>query len=146
MLDKLKDQHGHWTVQKDQPPIRDPKTNQLLIPVTCTCGTTGYRRLDKLIYGKSESCGCHRGDHLPKKPWPTPNLRNDPQVQPGSQHNYWTALEYPYNPPGPDRNAVAEFHCRCGTVETRRTSTILTGESKSCGCYRKTAKRNQPEQ
>ena len=49
----------------------------------------------------------------------------------GQQINYWTVLEYVGNKEWLCR-------CKCGTEKVIKTQRLISGDSKSCGCMRKT--------
>ena len=89
----------------------------------CKCGKEKIVSGESLRHGKSKSCGCMgNGRQL---------LETDLT---GQQFGYWTVL-------GPSKTQNPEmtnryYHCRCvcGNERDIKALSLVTGQSKSCGC------------
>lgn len=83
----------------------------------CECGSIKIIDGGSLTTGNSKSCGCYQKDIK------------------GRKFNRWTAVKkVGVNKRG---NSVWECVCECGNVRNIERSSLITGNSKSCGCYQK---------
>ena len=98
--------YSEWTVTGASASVNGAR----MIPVMCSCGTTGIRLRSNLVSGKSKSCGC------------TSRVAK-PSV--GDAVGEWTVLEY-LNP------HHVLVRCSCGQVYERYVYTIGS-DSVSCG-------------
>ena len=96
----------------------------------CECGKIKEVRKDHLISGNIKSCGCLRKT----KPF---KLRRDLT---GQKFGKLTVLSYSHS----DKNHFAYYLCKCecGNTKIVRASNLISGDTKTCGCYNKTTKEN----
>lgn len=120
---------------------RDPETGRKIL-CRCDCGTEKYVRVYNLQNGRATSCDCWRSERLLGTKFPTLDLPNDPVVTTGSRHHRWTALAEPRT----GHNRVVHCRCDCGTEKDVAVEHLLSGESTSCGCWRRDAARAVHEQ
>lgn len=91
----------------------------------CECGTEKVLPINRLLNGKSRSCGCLRVDLL----------RQRRQDLTGQRFNRLTAI----SPNGP---GAWLCRCDCGKLSTVGTNHLTTGHTKSCGCYNRERAKN----
>lgn len=84
----------------------------------CSCGIIKSIRGDGLINGMVKSCGCYNKECCLKYV----NLT-------GKTFNYWTVISH---------NEVYKCLCKCncGKEKIVKSSSLVSGKSKSCGCFR----------
>ena len=85
----------------------------------CDCGNTSVVLACHLKNGHVKSCGCSQQYDLC-----------------GKKFGRWTVL-HRGNPLGKGHKTTWVCRCDCGTVKTVLQYTLLSGASKSCGCYHK---------
>lgn len=90
----------------------------------CDCGTEKVIRADSLKDGSIQSCGC-----LSKEI----NSKRVLKDLTGKRFGRWTVLHR-----APNQNNCTMWRCRCdcGTERNVFTASLLSGTSKSCGCYK----------
>lgn len=97
---------GYWTVIGER--IRGKG-----FPCRCVCGTEKCRPPDALHSGRSKSCGCQRAKR---------------KIAAGDVFGRWTVLD-------PSDRLHVTCRCECGTVRGVAAVNLLSGGSRSCGCY-----------
>lgn len=107
----------------------------------CACGTKRRNiQASKIRNGHTKSCGCYRHDHLRGKSWPDLTENHDTatidDITPGDRYGRWTVLSKPYSQPG-KRNRVVDARCDCDTQRPVVAGHLLSGRTKSCGCWRR---------
>lgn len=114
---------GKWTVlgQGDL-----DKWKNRLWRVRCECGTERQVLGSNLRYGKSTSCGLC-GNNEPE----------DKYI--GKEFGRWTVIGIVGTTNG--KNTVWRVRCQCGTEKEVRRDNLLSGRSKSCGCWTSELKR-----
>jgi hypothetical protein len=133
--------YGRWTVLSTQRIYEDdPRFPK--IRCICSCGTEKLVHLHRLRAGKSLSCGCYKKDRL-TQPWENPiphKTYTNQDLHPGNTIWRFTILSDPYT--GKDRKRYIDVECQ-GSQEhphkirrTVNTWNLLTGNTKSCGCYK----------
>lgn len=100
------------------------KYGQALWLYQCTCGKRVVVRGQKLRSGHTKSCGCYQRARTGQSN--RKDLTN-------KTFGLLTAIE-PTGNTDSNRNAIWKCKCQCGnTIEVNATS-LLTGNTKSCGC------------
>lgn len=95
----------------------------------CDCGNTAYILTNTLLSGSAKGCGCLIGKNLSEKS----NLRD----LTGQKFGRLTVLKRAENIQYKSAMAVQwECRCDCGKTVIRRSTGLLQGYSKSCGCLR----------
>lgn len=86
----------------------------------CDCGTEYITTSSHLLNGYTKSCGCLK--------------KSQENELAGTRFGYWTVLSKAQT-----RNGISYWNCRCDCGNERKVSTcnLITGKSKSCGCYQK---------
>ena len=111
---------GKWTVLEKSP--NRPKNGHTRWICRCSCGT--IREVDggHLLGGRSTSCGCSHVDNTTAA-----NLT-------GQKFHRWTAIEKV----GKDKknNILWRCVCECGSEGVISAHRLLSGSSKSCGCFK----------
>lgn len=99
------------------------KNNVKVCECVCDCGNekhvfgTPYA----LTHSKLKSCGCLRAESLEK-------------IKPGMKFGRLTILEKSKDRMGKKKVIGWICKCDCGNIKTVPSSTLLSGESRSCGC------------
>ena len=116
LLDLTGKRFGHLTAIVRQ----NPATHKAIWLCLCDCGNEINTSVSALISGKRRSCGCVDGTNRLKEL----NLI-------GKRFGYLTVIARNTQP-----LARSSWLCRCdcGNTLTIRTSHLLTGRTKSCGC------------
>lgn len=89
----------------------------------CDCGNTAYVRKGNLLNGATISCGCLR-----KNLYDNPSFRN----LAGQRFGRLTALEPTDKRQG--KSVVWKCRCDCGEITYVGSSSLKSGNTKSCGC------------
>lgn len=87
----------------------------------CDCGNYTVVASDKLQNGHTKSCGCLRVDRAKEK---ASDLT-------GEKFGRWYVEGISYKRKG---EYFWKCKCECGTIKNIRTSSLTSGNSKSCGC------------
>ena len=100
------------------------KHNELMWLCKCDCGVEKEINVGAVKRGKTKSCGCAFNNMMIK--------RRD--VNRGSKHNMLTMI----SPSHKDRlgNVLWKCKCDCGNETNQRMRSVLSGNSKSCGCIK----------
>ena len=85
----------------------------------CDCGNTSVVEKDKLLAGKSKSCGCLRDEER------TIDIT-------GKKFNHLTAICFDHV--GEDKRHYWKFRCDCGNEIIAKKIYVMRGDVKSCGC------------
>lgn len=127
---------GRWTVESLDLNSLNGSTKQRRYNCVCTCGVRRAVRYHDLISKtkKSQSCGCFS---IEKRGW-----KMHRPVK-GDQYGYWTIIEETAK-----RDGVRHFKakCICGYVAAVRLPSLVKGDSKSCGCLKKSYSTKNKEQ
>lgn len=95
----------------------------------CDCGNTTIVKRDMLRNGKIKSCGCLLAEH---------RMKSRVKLTPGQLYNRLI----PEYPTGSRSGAIVwKCTCTCGNIAIVRASYIVNGHTKSCGCLRREAQR-----
>lgn len=78
----------------------------------CSCGFTARVKSSNLARGEANSCGCARQRSVV-----------------GQTHGHWTVID--------QTKSMCLARCVCGTERWIRVGDMLSGKTKSCGCYGK---------
>ena len=92
---------------------------------SCSCGNKCHVRSDSLTSKKSKSCGCDRTRGIYRYL--------------GKKFNRWTIISLGEMDSNSHRHMLCV--CECGTKRDVRFSDLISGGSKSCGCWRDEAQR-----
>lgn len=109
----------------------NPKTikdGKLRWKCQCDCGNISYSLPYVLTSGAAKSCGCGIGDNLRGK-----SCAKDLT---GQKFGRLTVLKRDKQNKGKSLAAQWECRCDCGNIVIRRSTDLLKGYSKSCGCIR----------
>ena len=128
---------GDLTVVKELDPIRDNSGSQRrMVEVICSCGNTAIKKLKYLKSGETKSCGkciknivasSVKGCDIEKlKP------TEDEVCMVGKKYNRWEVVSVGYKQ---KNSRMVEVMCECGTIHFVGKSSLVTGHTKSCGCY-----------
>lgn len=92
----------------------------------CDCGDEVVVRSSSLKNGHTKSCGCMSKFLVSQK--------NSKELKPGEQYGYWTVISKTQ-----ETGAGGKYICRCkcGNERIIPRQTLISGNSKSCGCYHK---------
>lgn len=95
----------------------------------CDCGKIVTVRADAILSGHTRSCGCSRRVALLGK-----NLHD----LSGQKFGRWTVLHRVESLSEPNGKKATMWHCKCdcGTERDIRAGTLISGNSKSCGCLK----------
>lgn len=108
---------------------KDTKTGERSIIAECECGVTKSYNLTPIIAHKTKSCGCYSRDALrerKKTHFFNPNHK--------FENTRWTLINEIPNGINEKRRVLVA--CDCGTVKNIDLTSILSGQSKSCGCFK----------
>lgn len=99
----------------------------------CDCGTEKVVRMSHLIDGSTVSCGCYRRE-MGKRMAVENKIDERSHLHPGDRFGRWVVIQE-------DQSRGHPYHyicrCDCGTVRPVNRRGLVTGSSKSCGCYHK---------
>ena len=93
----------------------------------CECGTLKIVRQDALISGQIKSCGCLHKENSSERM--SSNLLNN-------RFNFLTVIEKTDKRTN-NGQIIWKCQCDCGTVIEIPTSSLINGNTKSCGCLQK---------
>jgi hypothetical protein len=94
------------------------KNNSKYAMFKCDCGNEVIRYITDVKKGKLSSCGC-----------------SIKLSEVGDKHNLLTLRKI--------NVASGVFECECGTIKELKIGDVVSGNTKSCGCYRRTKKQNR---
>lgn len=114
-IDLTNQRFGKLIVLKEAEPREDKYTRWVC---QCDCGNICEVRTDYLNTGHTKSCGCEKKKHFYKL-----NLT-------GQKFGYLTVL-------GDESNDSKKCQCDCGNIIIVKTYNLMSGNTKSCGCYQK---------
>lgn len=108
--------------------IRDGK---LRWKCQCDCGKISYVLPYLLTTGRTKSCGCGKGENFKGKTTAIDLT--------GKRFGRLTVLEREENYHYKNGGLAAQWKCRCdcGNIVIKKSSGLLKGDVKSCGCLRK---------
>lgn len=92
----------------------------------CDCGDEVVVRASFLKNGHTKSCGCMSNFLTSQK--------NSKELKPGEQYNYWTVVSK-VQETGTGGKYICR--CKCGNERIIPRQALVSGASKSCGCYQK---------
>lgn len=102
----------------------------------CDCGKERIVRGDRLKNGTTKSCGCYSTEKLIKY-----NKEKKANDLTGQKFGRWTILE---KTDKRDSGSIVWLcECECGTKKEIRGTSLVAGETKSCGCIQKIDIANQ---
>ena len=90
----------------------------------CDCGNEKIVDQNCLIHGSTQSCGC---------------IKHGKDLT-GQKFNRWTVIKEVESIPRKDRKGIKKAwlcRCDCGTEKVVIQDLLVSGHSKSCGCYNK---------
>lgn len=118
LVDLADRRFGRWTVidRAENGPNRQTFWN-----CVCDCGARQAVNAKSLKNGDSRSCGCFKTDRL----------RVDRDLV-GASFGRWTVLA----PVSTSRPRTWSCRCSCGAEREVAETSLVTGKSISCGCYR----------
>lgn len=96
----------------------------------CSCGKSRSVSSENLLSGRSKSCGCARGK--PRKSGTS--RRNLAEIPAGTVFSKFTVLS---RHDGDHRHRRYYCRCECGRESSVLAQNLLNGNSKSCGCWRR---------
>lgn len=108
----------------------DKEKHQHMYFVQCDCGNTKILNRGTLLSKTTISCGCSAFDRVDK---------NDIV---GKRFTRWVVLEYDHAETRYDINGrkiinhYYKVQCDCGEISVVSRNSLLSGHSKSCGCYK----------
>lgn len=99
----------------------------------CDCGTEKVVRMSHLTDGDTVSCGCYRRE-MGRRMASENKIGERSPLYPGDRFGRWVVIQE-------DESRGHPYHyicrCDCGTVRSVNRCSLVTGSSKSCGCYHK---------
>lgn len=95
----------------------------------CECGSEHKALKFSVLHGIIKSCGCDRYD------------KEYTAVKVGDKFNFLKVLTTPIKT---ENGRLADFECDCGTVKSILVANVLSGSTKSCGCYNKQRLKDNP--
>lgn len=107
----------------------------------CECGVENTARGKDLRLGTTTSCGCSTLDR-----WRAGQLKNSrwagSGIDPGDRFGLLVVREQ-----AESRNGMRRFVCKCdcGSVANVRANLLRSGQTRSCGCLRKTGAKRAAE-
>lgn len=101
----------------------------------CDCGTEKPVNQRNLLEGKTNSCGCTRSEHMKKIRKKIKGQHSKFRTDLTGQHfGRWTVLGKAEHQVG--KHPVWECQCECGAIRAVAHSSLVNGQSQSCGCMR----------
>lgn len=88
----------------------------------CDCGEIREYYITSIVNGKTQSCGCLQKDRVREA------LEEDLTRQ---RFGRWTVISKS------DKSGKCVCECDCGTIRTVAKYSLKSGESTSCGCYKR---------
>ena len=115
---------GSLTVKTLSPDHKD-SGGKKLYECECDCGKICYARASDLRANKKKSCGCRIGAKSQAK-----NLI-------GQQFHYLTVIGQAPSRRTSGGRSIARWKClcKCGNVTIVDAGSLMSGNTKSCGCY-----------
>lgn len=113
----------------------------------CSCGNKKAIRTANLTSGGTISCGCMRGGRRYSSKdstrYVSDKVLNRTKAMVGNYYGYWHVDDVDYDTcHGSDTKIRLKCTCKCGTHRSILRQSLLSGTSKSCGCYRNEVKQN----
>lgn len=100
----------------------------------CDCGKEKIVNISSLVRKETVSCGCYRR-YIDRLAMSKNGLVQVKQIEVGDRFGRWIILEKTgYSNSG---TSLYKCKCDCGTVRNVDRSGLISGMSKSCGCYHK---------
>lgn len=131
--------YGDWTIDNPNEPINPTETKNAKIWATCKCGTHQRVLRAQLRAGKTTSCtNCRNNRH---NNWDyTLAPHHDTNYNIGSLHGRLEIISKPIptNKAQGKNNRTVIVRCTCPkqTQFEAAIGHLLTGNTKSCGCYK----------
>lgn len=101
----------------------------------CDCGTEKPVNQRNLLEGKTNNCGCTRSEHMKKIRKKIKGQHSKFRTDLTGQHfGRWTVLGKAEHQVG--KHPVWECQCECGAIRAVAHSSLVNGQSQSCGCMR----------
>ena len=126
LIDITGNRYGRWTVLR-----RAPAPNGLrgtFYECICDCGTISTVNSINLRKGLSRSCGCLKNELIGDR---RRGLRYEINDIVGRRFGKLVALERVENRDG---RIMYKCQCDCGGVKITKKESLISGETKSCGC------------
>lgn len=101
--------------------VHKPNNNHTFWKCKCDCGNIFVSRADAILNNRVKSCGCGLGKY--------PNLI-------GNKYGILTPLKIDLETSQSRHRCYYYCKCDCGNHTTVRSSQLLDGSTKSCGCLR----------
>jgi len=120
---------GHFTVVK----YLGKNNGHIKWLCRCDCGTEKSVRISHLIDGNTVSCGCHRRV-VGKRMAAENGISKQSPLRSGERFGRWIVIQKDQLAGNPIRYIC---RCDCGTIRSVNRCGLVTGQSKSCGCYHK---------
>lgn len=129
------DKYGRWTVLEVG--VKNPESKAKNPPnmalCECECGTKRYKEYRDLYTGRSQSCGCWKGEQLAQK-----NAEKS-SVKIGNIYGFLTVIEDLGMRKQASRDKNEKwFKCRCENCGNENFevsgNNLQSGQTKSCGC------------
>lgn len=155
-LDDLKAEYlgktfGFLTVENI---FRNTEQHKWFFTCRCKCGAVVHRQLNKVTSGHTTSCGCYvKSSEFANKrrTWcstnkdkiryddnrVTENINNLKDLYLNKQFNWLTIIDISVDKSdtGRIKGYVATCKCKCGKDTVTKLNYVLSGHTKSCGCY-----------
>lgn len=106
------------------------KQGEALWLCKCECGGSIITRGSSLRNGTTQSCGCLQFTQRQAMGRANANRLHDLT---GKQFGKWLVVERVKSKP---RTVLYKCKCECGTIKNVRATSLTTGASTSCGCYK----------
>lgn len=122
--------YGYYTILS----FAEFRGSAMFFNCLCVCGTEKVVRLSYLKNGHTVSCGCKRGEHLPK---------TEKDDLTGMKFGLWTVLQRDM-----EATTVAPRYicqCECGTVKSVDKYALKNGKSWHCGCQAEKVRKQSAE-
>lgn len=109
------------------------KNGNIIYDCKCLrCGKTTKSRLYQLVTGTKKSCGCFRSDKA--REVITKRHETKQALRIGKRYGRLTITKENKKIGGKD--TIYECICDCGNIHLVRYKNLMSGQTRSCGCYR----------
>lgn len=152
-LEDLKSEHINKTYNclTVEDVYRDNSCNKWMFKCRCVCGAIINRQLNAVTSGHTNSCGCYKKSEEfanKRRDWCAKNadkIRIDRTARLNELRSEYVGKSYNYieiidvslslNENGRIKRPTACCKCKCGNVFTTLLGYVVSGHTKSCGCY-----------
>lgn len=98
----------------------------------CFCGNYFTTLLSSVTQGKTISCGCYHKEVVSRKGFSISDLNSR---KPSGSRLTAISLDFIHTTSGGQKIKIINALCSCGKTTTVRQPDMMSGHTKSCGCY-----------